>query len=288
MATATKHVHKRIGILFDFDDTLAPDSYGRLLKSCGIDHDQFEQERVQPLIDDGWDRILAKMYCLVAESQREGGCTITKQRLLNVGRDIPLFDGVPNMFDRVRSRAQELVPDVEVEFYILSSGIVEIAEGIPIADQFKEIWGGAFHYDDQGAISAAKRIISHPEKVRYVLQVSKGVSEDGEPGRPSNVYRDVADKDLHIPLSQIIYLGDGASDMPVFRLLNEHFGIAIGLFKGDSADNWEYSKDIERNRRVQNLAPVDYRNGSELMQSLLLSVERICNQIALHELSVGE
>ncbi len=116
MPTATKYVHKRIGILFDFDDTLAPDSYRSLLQSCGVDHNQFEQERVQPLLEDGWGHILARMYCLIEESRRNENCTITKQHMHDIGRTIPVFDGVPEMFDRIRNRVRELVPDVEVKF----------------------------------------------------------------------------------------------------------------------------------------------------------------------------
>ncbi|MGB3402091.1 MAG: hypothetical protein WBA77_05320 [Microcoleaceae cyanobacterium] len=40
--------------------------------------------------------------------------------------------------------------------------------------------------------------------------------------------------------------------------------------------------------RVANIAPPDYRENSELMQSLTLAVEGICKQIALRRLSIGE
>lgn len=45
---------------------------------------------------------------------------------------------------------------------------------------------------------------------------------------------------------------------------------------------------MSRGQRIANLAPAEYSEDSELMQSLTLAVESMCKQIALHQLSVGE
>lgn len=288
MTTATVPGYNRIAIVFDFDDTLAPNSYSSLVESCDIDTDTFLQKRVQPLVEDGWDEILAKFYCLIEESRRAEGCTITRQHLMNVGRDIKFFDGVPEMFERLRTCATDLIPDIELEFYLLSSGIAEIVRGTPIADQFKMLWGCEFSYDENDEIKFIKRIISHPEKTRYMLQLAKGVSDEGDVGQPVHVYRDVPADQWHVPLDQVIYVGDGSSDMPVFALMKERHGIALGVYKSSTAANWGGNSDTDTQRQVQNLAPVDYSENSELMRSLRLAVESICKQIALRQLSKGE
>lgn len=285
MTHATHHSYNRIAVVFDFDDTLALDSYNSLLESCDINPESFLKERVQPLIKNGWDEILAKFYCLIDESHRRDDLTITHQHLADVGRAITFFDGVPEMFDRLRRCACDHIPDIEVEFYLLSSGILEIARATPIASQFTMMWGCEFHVDDNGEITFIKRLISHPEKTRYLLQLAKGVSDGGQ---PADVYRDVPDDQWHVPLDQMIYVGDGSSDMPVFALLQERHGIAIGVYKSRTAAGWDGHVDMHADRRVQNLAAVDYSMDSELMQSLTLAVESICKQIKLHELSKGE
>lgn len=288
MTTATKPLYNRIAIIFDFDDTLAPDSYRSLVESFGVDYTEFMQERVQPLLESGWDEILAKFYCLIDESRRRDDLKVTNDYLENLGRQIKFFDGVPKIFDRVREAAHNMLPDVEVNFYLLSSGILEIARGTPIADEFKEMWGCEFHFDDNGEIAFIKQIITHPEKVRYLLKLSKGANEDGEKGRPADVYQDVPKDQLHIPLNQVIYIGDGSSDMPVFRLLNEQGGIALGVFKGNSPRDWSGYDSMHAGWRVENLAPVDYSEDGELMQSITLAVESVCKLIALRRLSQGE
>jgi hypothetical protein len=47
--------------------------------------------------------------------------------------------------------------------------------------------------------------------------------------------------------------------------------------------------DVEREEeRVENLAEADYREGSELVQSLTLALESICKRIALERLGAGD
>jgi hypothetical protein len=84
---------------------------------------------------------------------------------------------------------------------------------------------------------------------------------------------------------RFIYVGDGDSDRPAFAYLKEHEGLAIGVFQGGSAADWEGYADMHDGRRVQNLAHSDYREDSELMQSLGLAVESIAKRIALRRLS---
>jgi phosphoglycolate phosphatase-like HAD superfamily hydrolase len=286
--TATRAAHKRIAVILDFDDTLAPDSFRSLLEHYGIDKQTFEQMQIRPMVEAGWDTILAKMYCLIHESHHHPDRRITQQRLREIGHALPLFDGVPAMFDRLRASAREIESDVEVEYYLITSGFVEIVRGTRIANEFTGMWGCEFEYDSDGAITFAKRLITHPEKVRYVLQIVKGVSDEGTQGSPAHVYRNVPEEQLHVPLSQVIYVGDGASDMPAFELLHEGQGVAIAIYKGDTAEDWPGDEKMDNQRRVENLARADYRDGSELIRSLTLAVESISKRISLRLLSAGE
>jgi phosphoglycolate phosphatase-like HAD superfamily hydrolase len=287
MTTATQQAINRIALVFDFDDTLAPDSFRSLLESIGLDEGTFRAERIQPLLHAGWESILARFYCLIEESRSRTKEKITAEHLARVGQATGFFDGVPEMFDRLRHCATAIVPDVAVEFYLLTSGFIEIPLATSIANEFHQMWGCEFHFDEQGGIAFPKLIVAHPEKMRYLLQLAKGLGGDGA-NDPTDVYRPVPEDEWHVPLNQMIYVGDGASDMPVFTFLHERQGLAIGVFKGESAADWDGLEEMHTDRRVQNLAAVDYGEESELMQSLTLAVESICKQIALRRLSAGE
>ncbi|MBD2773711.1 HAD family hydrolase [Iningainema tapete] len=286
MTLATKPLSNRIAVVFDFDDTLVPDTVDSLLNSLGISALQFRRERIQPLIDKGWDKILARFYALIEESQQQNN-KITQEYLARFGQELAPIDGVPSMFDRLHQSAYELNPKVEVEFYLITCGMVEIARHNCIAPKFKAMWGCEFHYGKDGGIEFLKKIVTHTEKTRYLFQIAKGINHNKDDGQMF-VYRDVPQKELHVPLTQVIYVGDGASDIPCFSLLNQERGVAIGVYKDSTPQEWGQELSITQSQQVVNLATADYSENSELMQSLKLAVESICKQISLHQLSVGE
>lgn len=285
--SATKPFINRLALVFDFDSTLAPSSYERLLDALDVEPNEFFEQRIQPLLDDGWDSILARFYCIIDEAQRRDDIKLDDQLIREVGSSLELYAGVEDMFDLVRDCARDIVEDIEVEFYLLTAGILDLAAATSIAGEFDALWGGEFHCNEEGEALFAKQVITHPEKVRYIMQLAKGLSPHG-PNGPSDVYRYVPAEEWHVPFTQIIYVGDGASDMPAFSLMEERDGIAIGVFNKDRADQWRGLEDVHPGREVLNLAPVDYAEDSELMQSLRYAVEAICNRVALRRLSQGE
>lgn len=287
MTKATKPVSNRIALAFDFDDTLVPDTVDSLLESCDIDSQAFRQERIQPLIDNGWEPILARFYSLIQESKRRDKNKITKDYIAKFGQELAPFDGVPEMFKRLRQSAKAIVPDIEVEFYLITCGMVEIARHTCIAPEFTAMWGCEFSYNEEGEIEFVKQLVSHTEKTRYLFQLAKGIHNTNQDGQMF-VYRDVSPEELHVPLTQVIYVGDGASDIPCFSLMNEENGVAIGVYKGSTVQDWNREVKLSASQRVANIAEADYREDSELMRSLTLAVESMCKHIALSQLSVGE
>lgn len=288
MTNATKPFSNRIAVVFDFDETLAPDTFKVLLEDLGLDAEAFKQERVKPLLDQGWDKYIARAYCLVEESKgRPDGDKITKERLIQIGQELKLFDGVSEMFELLRQCAGDANADVEVEFYLITGGFLEMASHTSIAHNFRAMWGSRFHFNEAGEIEFIRQQMTNTEKTSYLLYLSKGI--EGDKAKDLTfAYRSVPEDELYIPLTQVIYVGDGASDAPCFAVLNQHNGTAIGLYKGKNTEEWKQQDKIDTNQRVDNIAIPDYSENSELMQSLTLAVEAICKQIALRRMSIGE
>jgi haloacid dehalogenase-like hydrolase len=286
MTVVTKPRSNRIAVVFDFDDTLVQDTVDALLSSLGIDALKFRQERIRPLIDKGWDKILARFYALIEESKRQDN-KITQEYIAKFGQELAPFDGVTEMFDHLRQCAYELNAKVEVEFYLITCGMVEIARHNCIAPNFKAMWGCEFSYGENGGIEFIKKIVTHTEKTRCLFELTKGLDDSNKDGK-TFVYRDLPKEELHVPLTQVIYVGDGESDIPCFSLMNQEQGTAIALYKDITPEEWGQDLSITQSQRVTNLAPVDYNKNSELMRSLTLAVESLCKQISLQELSFGE
>lgn len=286
MVQATQPVSNVIAIAFDFDDTLVPDSYDAVIKHLGHDVGTFRQERYEPLLKSGWDGIPARFYTLIQESRRRPeGEKITAEFFENIGQQHAPFPGVPDMFDKLRRCCQENNADIELEFYLITSGFVEIARATAIADEFKAMWGCEFQYSEAGEVDHLKHDVSHAEKPHYLHYISKGIDSHSEEELLS-AYEDIADDALRLPLSQIIYVGDGTSDLPCFELLNRSGGTSIGVNK--EGGDWAQKHKVSKSQRVDNLVPADYSEGSEMMQSLLLAVDSLCKRIQLRQLGAGE
>ena len=142
-----------IGIVFDFDDTLAPDSTSDFLRTLGVDPPAFWSRTVQALLDDDWDPIPAYLHKMIELSQqRPAGERITIESLREFGATIQCFEGVEEVFDALSAEAKAIDPEVNVEFYLISSGIGEILRASPIASRFRDIWACDFHYNDASEI----------------------------------------------------------------------------------------------------------------------------------------
>lgn len=294
MKAATDVYRNRLALIFDFDGTLGPGTYESLLEHLGFNAEQFKEEHIVPLLKNGWEEPLAQSYSLELISRGriprpDGGRQLIDEKLLGkVGREMELFEGVPEMFDRVRRAAREEDRDLEVEFYLLTAGFADVVQTSTIAHEFRRIYGGAYHFDpDTGGIDAAKRLVTHPEKPRYILQICKG--KELEQADPVSADEVLPREKWRLPLDQVVYVGDGMSDIPAFELVTEHGGIALGVVcAGDSAEDWTARERLHTDRVVENLAPSDYREGSELMRSLLLAVQSIARRIAIRRLSQGD
>ncbi|HEV7346326.1 MAG TPA: HAD family hydrolase [Devosia sp.] len=286
MTTATQHLHDRIAVVFDFDLTLAPGTFDALLQRCEQEPDKWKADLVAPLQRKGWEEILAKVFGLV-QLAGENDVSITRDLMAQVGHDLRLFDGVPDLFGELRHVAQQVRPGVELEFYIVSSGLRDIIAHTTIATEFKAIWATQLHFTDDGTVSFPKLIVTHPEKVRYILALCKGLDPAG-PNAPSEVYRDLPDEQWHVPLDQVVYVGDGTSDMGVFRFLNSRGGIALAVYKGKDSEEWQSAERVAPDRRVENLAPSEYGADGELMRSLGLAVRSIAHRVALRALAQGQ
>lgn len=287
MNQATRLVCSRIAIAFDFDRTLIPDdSFHLLLKDSQLDVDDFIDNRVEPLFADGWDRYLAKAYCLVQESQQRKQNKITKNQLIELGKKLKLYDGVTEIFELLQQKVKEIDPEIELEFYLISGGFADIARSTSIAKYFKRIWGCEFQYSDRGEVEFIKRQMTHTEKTRYLYYLSKGIDKENEKDLIYN-YQDLPEEKIHIPLSQVIYVGDGSSDIPCFTVINQYGGIPLGVYAQDcTADEWKYLENISHSQKLSGLVPANYQENSKLIRSLVLAVDSIGKRIALRKLNI--
>jgi phosphoserine phosphatase len=209
-----------IALVFDFDDTLTDDSTTALLESVGIDAKEFWAGRAKELLDDGWDPTPAYLKLLldnVGEDKPFG--KLTNAGLRQFGSTLKFYPGLPRLFkDLQQSVSEHHVSKPGIEFYVISGGLEEVIRGSSIAKYLSGIWGCRFAEND-GQIRHIKGIVSFTEKTKYLFQINKGLPEKTG---PYQVNERVDPAERRVPFENIIYVGDGLTDVPCFSLL-EHF-----------------------------------------------------------------
>lgn len=73
-------MHETIAVVFDFDDTLVPDTTIGLLSRSGLDSSAFKVDEVNPMYAVGWDAVPAYLYKLIGLDQ-QGRASVTRSAL---------------------------------------------------------------------------------------------------------------------------------------------------------------------------------------------------------------
>lgn len=269
------HPHlPRLSFHFDFDKTLAGDSLDALFSVIDLDRDEYENDFVEPLGDE-WDPILRRGHALI-EACRAAGRPLTRSLLTEGAEANTLYDGVLDLPERLLEAAREVHDDIEVGVHILSAGFEELILPTDIARRADSVSAGAFHFDGDKAV-AVKRTITHPEKALYLRAHAEGrdIHETNAPGASTG---EVGDYDMHVMFDQMVFVGDGLSDLQAFGFLERMGGMTLAI---DKTRDFDHADAQSEDQRVENLAPPDYSEGSELLESLLLAARAGASRVAI-------
>ena len=163
-----------IALLYDFDKTLCTTDMENytFIPELGYTPAQFWQKANSFGRDNHMDGLLAYMYTMIHEC-REQNRRLDRDFLVRCGRDTVLFPGVREWFRRINAFGQQL--GVEIEHYVISSGLREIIEGSGIAHEFREIYACEFFYNEEGLACWPKLDVNFTNKTQFVYRINKGV-----------------------------------------------------------------------------------------------------------------
>lgn len=167
----TKEKDIILAICYDFDKTLSPNDMQAqgFIQSLGQEVDKFWKESNNLAEKNDMDQNLAWMYKMVKESR--GRHIFNKQKLLDYGAGVKLFPGVEEWFDRINRYGKE--KGIQVEHYIISSGLKEMIQGTKIADYFKKIYASSFYYDGDGIAVWPAQCINYTSKTQFLFRIKK-------------------------------------------------------------------------------------------------------------------
>lgn len=264
-ATQSKErVLLRTALVYDFDGTLAPGNiqeHTLLPNYLELTTEKFWDWVKSEKQHHDADEILVYLRLLLkraAELERP----ITREVLLEHGARTPLFQGVPEWFERIEAHAE--ARGLAIEHYVISSGNEEMIAGTPIARHFRKIFGSRYWYGPSGAAEWLAVAINYTSKTQFLFRINKGINNSWD---RDAVNRWVPPLERSIPFSRIIYLGDGDTDIPSMKMVRHQGGHSVAVF--DPA-RWE-KRELQGNvynliaeDRAHFVVPADYRDNSQL------------------------
>lgn len=261
----------KIAICYDFDKTLSPDDMQTftLIPSFGMKSEDFWKESDQLAQANLMEKNLAWMFKLIEHSKAKGR-SINKEYFHQIGAEVELYKGVDSWFDRMNTYADSR--GIQLEHYIISSGLKEIIEGSAIAHHFKRIYASSYLYSEEGDAIWPAQAISYTNKTQFIFRIAKGVFEEHDERVNDSM------KQKYIPYENLVYIGDSATDIPCMRLVKSKGGFSIGVFDPE--------KNVRRkvyqlygDGRINLYAPADYSEGSDISRLMM----RIIDEIAARE-----
>ena len=264
-----------IAVVYDYDHTLSPHymQEDTIFPRMGIHPQDFWAQCVALIKEKGYDQELAYMKRLL---EHEKASALSNEALRDMGKDLTYFPGVPDFFGELNLIVQQpryAEGDIHLEHYVVSSGLKAILDGSQVAPWTKAIFGCEFDEED-GHISFPKRTISHTQKTQFLFRVNKGLlnmDQDVNDHMPEEVRR--------IPFPNMMYVGDGPTDVPCFTVMKKNGGLAVAVYNSEDSSRRSFNKCYELTKhanRVHFMAPADYRPGSHLR----LILERYITEIA--------
>ena len=250
-----------VALLYDFDKTLCTQDMQNysFIPSLGMAPGDFWQLANRFGWQEKMDGILAYMYTMIQECRRRG-VPFTRDTLRRHGRGITFFPGVADWFQRIDRFGES--QGVAVEHYVISSGLREIIEGSAIAGAFKEIYASEFYYDGAGAPVWPKLAVNFTAKTQFVYRINKGVLDVSD---DKTLNASMPDDSKRVPFTNMIYVGDGLSDVPCMKMMRSYGGQAIAVYQAGSRRGVE---QLLRDGRVDFIFPADYREGTALEETM--------------------
>ncbi len=273
----------KAAIAYDFDGTLAPGNMQEhsFIPKLGIRKEKFWSEASRIAKDNDMDGILAYMQLMLQKS-KERGIPIRRQDFINYGKDISLFPGVENYFDLINGYARK--QGIILEHHIISSGLREFIEGTSIARHFTNIFASGFKYNENAIAEWAALAINYTNKTQYLFRINKGINNSYD---NQTINRFLPEEERPVPFPRIIFIGDGETDVPAMKMLKYQGGATIAVFNPKiratvkRKSQKQMCQELILHKRVDYIAQADYSEGSELVSTIKLLIDKISINYAL-------
>ena len=271
----TKMNKPKIAIIYDFDNTLSKTNMqAPLIEMLGLKEDDFWNITKNYAKIHVMDNILSYLYCLIEECKRKN-VPLNRDTLNEIGSKVEFYNGLDEWFDALAKLAEKL--GVEIHHFIISSGLVEIIEGTKFFNKFDRVYACEYFYENNNPIWI-KNAINYTTKTQILFRINKGAFEiyDDE-----KVNEFILHDDREYPFENMIYIGDGDSDVPCMKLVRQNGGYSIGVY----CDKKETVQRLRYDERLDFYFEADYSINNRLYRTVENIIKSMKYLIPLRNLS---
>lgn len=281
-----------ISIVWDFDGTLTPDD--STLKVVEVLEGKEKAKEFFPYIkslrgdkkEPKWEHVLASdapiwMYALSRLAWKRKIPLNSEFFKRFVVAEIALYENVEELLKNIK-KLEEL-PDfkranLKIHHFVVSAGLKELVEQILPSNLVTWTFGCRYKViADEGDELKPESIpvfcMDETMKTRSLFEISKGSFSE----QSRSVNERVEKQHLWSPFDNIIYIGDGDTDVPALSLVRDKGGLGIVVYN-PSKKKSEIDEKLKRmrlNKRADLITAADFSRDSELFNYLLAR----CHQI---------
>ena len=289
-----------IACIWDFDKTLIPDyMQSPLFRRYHVDEPLFWEE-TNRLVEHYHRRgyrltseisYLNHLLTYVLAGRMPG---LNQRIFRECGADISFYPGLPDFFALARTwvadRPNYVKHEIQLEHYIVSTGIAEMVRGSRIAPQIDGVWGCEFienplqpgflsqkelAFSADAEIAQIGMVIDNTTKTRALFESNKGTNKNPAIDVNSNI----EPEDRRIPFQNMIYIADGPSDVPSFSVVKGRGGRTYAVYNPDNPAEFEQNDRLLQAGRIHGYGPADYTEASSTARWLRLHIQAICDRI---------
>lgn len=230
-------------IIYDFDGTLTPYPVPRfeILEKCGINdfYMQVKNKAITKNID-----LYQALYETYFEIVKNAGFELNDENLCLGYNKVTYNNGVHIFLNNLQKNG--------IKNYLLSSGLKVFLDKVEVADFFSKIYATTFNYNESNEVSGIKYLMSDKNKVEAIKEI---------------IFENNYDKD---DCSDIIYIGDGLTDIFAMEYIKKNNGITIFVYHDENSKEIKLmqEKDI-----ISFYALADYSLDSDLNRY----IKKLCN-----------
>ena len=264
-----------IALVYDFDGTLIPKTMQEytIIPRLKLDSDKFWSQIIKEANDTEGEIMMIYMRQLITHAESMN-INITKEEFKLMASKIKYFKGVETWFDNINQYIKSKHHKIKVAHYVISAGHHEILESTSIHHKLTNVFGSQYYFDNKGRATFPKNVVTDTAKTQFLFRINKGKEKVSD-----SINSHMPEHKRPIPFENMIYIGDGLTDVPSMALIKKQNGHAVSVYPKNSKEQKKVSADLLLAKRVDFIAEANYTKSSILYKRICLLIDMISARI---------